>query len=381
MLMHLENFFSVISTKLAVVNEVDNLYGRVLANQFNSLDFWYLGENKVSQILAFFLNPQSNHGHGDLYLKLFIKHLEIDFAYSDFRKVNVAVEKRTDQNRRLDILIDYDGGKKLLGIENKIYENTTDGPNQLDHYLKYLQSESKDSYCLLYLSPKKKILGEHSINSVDKQTFLSSGNLRLINYEDHVIGLIHEFAVRSENERVRAFLLDFERKLIKNYMGEQSLDDSKAVVDYISETERNIGIAFRVGNSLERVKADLKELLLDQLSDLATELGIVFDRASKKFELKDLSDSNVTISYEMGGLLYGLTRKVEDKTKSRMPEIERLFDEKFLVSPWWFMYRPLYEGIEVRPQFWMDLKNGTVKEKLRKFITTIMQRELRSQAI
>ena len=55
----LESYFSIITTKVNFVNQVKKEYSKILASDFNSLDFLYFGESKVSEILCFLLNPNS----------------------------------------------------------------------------------------------------------------------------------------------------------------------------------------------------------------------------------------------------------------------------------------------------------------------------------
>lgn len=69
---NITNFFSIANTKIKLVEEVRKHFGKETSPRFNSFDFWWINENKVSEILAFFLNPNENHEQGDIYLKHFI---------------------------------------------------------------------------------------------------------------------------------------------------------------------------------------------------------------------------------------------------------------------------------------------------------------------
>jgi len=68
-------YFSGLSATIKSVKEVQKLYNHQLAFNFNSLNFLRPGENKYSEILAFFLNPKEVHGQGNIFLKLFLKNL------------------------------------------------------------------------------------------------------------------------------------------------------------------------------------------------------------------------------------------------------------------------------------------------------------------
>lgn len=51
---NIENFFSLAKTKIDLIEEVKKYFGKETSPRFNSLNFWKIDENKVSQILAFF---------------------------------------------------------------------------------------------------------------------------------------------------------------------------------------------------------------------------------------------------------------------------------------------------------------------------------------
>lgn len=122
-------------------------------------------ENKVSEIFAFFLNPNESHRQEDLYLKLFIKRFQLIFSLENFKDIEVIVEKRTHNSRRLDIYITDKDGNNVIGFENKIYEWTTDQFKQVEDYIDFLSGISKNyKFTLIYLSPKNKKVSEYSFN-------------------------------------------------------------------------------------------------------------------------------------------------------------------------------------------------------------------------
>jgi hypothetical protein len=73
-------------------------------------------ENVASNILAFFLNPNNEHGLGQLILSSLLNLA----AASETNQSNVQVSREvyTINGGRLDILIETDN--QLIGIENKI---------------------------------------------------------------------------------------------------------------------------------------------------------------------------------------------------------------------------------------------------------------------
>lgn len=149
-----KNYYSILHTKVQFVKNVKSEFSKSLASDFNSLDFWNINENKVSEILTFFLNPTNSHGQDDLYLNIFIKKFETSFSFENLSDVDAIVEKRTDSNRRIDIFIANKKTGDIIAIENKIYEKTKDQFKQIDDYLDFLNKYSKNqNFTLFYLAP------------------------------------------------------------------------------------------------------------------------------------------------------------------------------------------------------------------------------------
>lgn len=377
MIQHYKNFFSVLNTKVKFVNEVRKEYSKVLSSDFNSLDFWNVGENKVSEIITFFLNPHESHGHDDLYLNLFIKKFNLEFNYKKITDVKAVVEKRTHNNRRIDIFITGGYGKSTIAIENKIYTWTKDQINQIDDYLKYL-----DNYCgnqnftLFYLAPKGKTL---SGDSYDHELFLKkykSECLKFINYEDDIIPLIHEFAINTENNRVQSFLLDFERKLKQLYMGNSDINETEIIKGFVIENKENLETSFKIFNNLPAIKAELKEIFFKQMVEISHELSIPINENRNRFHHSKLGPLRVAVSFESRGLIYGLVRLEQDPRKKTYPELESLFIDNFQVSEWWSMWRWMYKEIDYSAEFYQSVLDGTAKDKVKNFIITIINSDL-----
>ncbi|MDX5479225.1 MAG: PD-(D/E)XK nuclease family protein, partial [Cyclobacteriaceae bacterium] len=149
--------------------QVREIYGKEMAPNFNSLDFWRIDENKISQIIAYFLDPKEKHGQGEVYLENFLKRFDLDFFQDDdLPNTNVVCEASIDNRRRIDILITNRFGQ-CIGIENKIHLGTADQKDQIKDYVTYLEGRYKNGNCLIYLSPKEKEVSEHSISKVERE--------------------------------------------------------------------------------------------------------------------------------------------------------------------------------------------------------------------
>src|SRR6056297_3615941 len=218
----IKDFFSLADTKIKLTKQVKQLYSKELAPNFNLFNFWWLDENTISKILAFFLDPRETHGQGDIYLKHFLTKFGLDFfGYNADDKVIVQCEYRIENDRRIDIVISKNSFEKAIAIENKIYDNTQDQNSQIKDYHDFLNQKTKDEFCLFYLRPGDKTIPKHSIKPNLRDKFIKKGTLKLISYENDMVECIKEFEKLTENDRVRSFLKDFEKTLKKMYMGEK----------------------------------------------------------------------------------------------------------------------------------------------------------------
>lgn len=367
-------FYSILKTKVDFVNQVKKEYTRTLASDFNSLDFWYVGENKISEILCFLLNPNASHGQEDVFLKLFIEKFEIKFRYSNISEITVQLEKRTDDNRRLDIFLLSKLSRDVIAIENKIYLSTRDQFNQINDYLNYLSKITKDNqFTFIYLAPKDKIVSNQSYDREKSVELDLEKNMLFINYEEHIISLIHQFAISAENERVRGFILDFERKLKSLYMGNNTINDTEVIKNFILENSSNLDLSFQILNNMKAIKADLRTKFNQQMIEIGDELNILFDLNHGRFYLDKLGDNTVGFSFEGGGILYGIVRKSDSKDERRYTQIESMFDEGVMWSYWWPVYFWLFQNIENNSEFWFSINNGSAKKTIKKFILKLIQ--------
>ena len=82
-----------------------------------------------------------------------------------------------------------------------------------------------NDFTFFYLSPRDKKISNDSFDENNAKELILNNKFRLINYEIDIIPLVHKFAIFSENDRVRAFILDFEKKLKSLYMGNNNINE------------------------------------------------------------------------------------------------------------------------------------------------------------
>lgn len=372
--LYIKNFFSLAETKIKLTEQVKKYYGKEIAPNFNSFDFWWIDENKVSAILSFFLNPNETHEQGDIYLRHFLNKFDLGFFhFNENDKINVQCEYTTDNGRSIDIIIYKNGLEQAVAIENKIYVRTADQQNQIIDYLDFLSRKTKNNFCLIYLSPQEKTVSNESISIEDRENYLNENKLKLLTYEEQMIECLNEFGNLTQNIRVKSFLKDFEKKLRKMYMGEKNINNQQVVVDLINENLKNLEISFLVSNSLREVKRQLKQKFEQQIQEIGQELDLEVE--GLKLKPRKWTKNKITFRYESGGILYGLTRVEPDNNKTRIPEIESQLEneinERFNVSAWWPMWQFFYSSIDNNEQFWIDIKSGKAKDRAKKFIKLI----------
>ena len=124
-----------------MARDLESELDRNLAQRFSVLDYLRVDESGLSRIIADLLNPKASHGQGTLFLQklLGVAGLRNTRHWPDLdrsRRILVAREQRTHDDRRIDISVQIDGASGepyCLAIENKPYAG--DQENQVKDYL------------------------------------------------------------------------------------------------------------------------------------------------------------------------------------------------------------------------------------------------------
>ena len=265
--LQLSSFFEGLNSGLASYRQIRSTYNRKIAFDFNSIQFFHIGENKTSDILAFFLDPDANHGQGDSFLRTFLdivsKGTNIVTPKTIY-KVSTITEHRTDENRRIDIVIAINDGEFVVGIENKV-GTATDQPKQLEDYAKYLQKIALSNFLLLYLTSEGLDASEVSMNKCEREELQKVGSLKNISYSDTIIPIFESFTNICEADNVRAFLKDFTCYLKKHFRGERIMSESNYIQDYVKQNPQHQNIALEVAFSRYEILDPLLKSLADEL--------------------------------------------------------------------------------------------------------------------
>jgi hypothetical protein len=385
------SYFSGLSATIKSTKEVQKLYDPIMAFNFNSLNFLRPGENKYSEILAFFLDPQQVHGQGDIFLKLFLKHVGIDdkVSASDVTDISCECEHVIANNqRRIDLLLTF--GNKGFGIviENKVW--AIDQKNQLNDYNLYLKNCFQD-YCLLYLTPYQKEPSKESIDPILSKELNEKGLLKLIGYKDHIIGCVHDWALNCRAERVRIFLLDFEQYLKQEFLGQTFMEEAQTVADHALKSSENLEVAFATANALNTIKKKLLKQFKSQIEEIAyandlrngrisNNLGLDDSYTGFSFRKKTWKYANIDFQFESknaNDFKYGISLiGVGENTpiimsETLMTSILQKFNKAKEKNEWWLFWEYFtgsYRNWNNQFQPWADIQNGKMKIRIEKIV-------------
>lgn len=230
----IEKLLSIVKSKIDVHKEFKQEYDKQLAFDFSLFNFFNVGENKVSQILAYFLDEKQNHGQGNLFLNEFVNQFyskEIDTTNS----VNIC-EKVITKNRRIDIYLEI--GELTIAIENKIWAD--DQHNQLKDYATYLENKSKGNFLLLYLNPYGLEPTNKSITDIYKQQLIEKEKFKVISYKHDIINLINKWLVICEADNVSHFIKEFKKFLEIKFLGNNTLNMYKNLREIIYQNQTEV---------------------------------------------------------------------------------------------------------------------------------------------
>lgn len=269
----IENILNIVKSRIDAHYKFKDEYNRQLAFDFSLFQFFSVGENKISQVLAYFLDIHQNHGQGDIFLSEFIK------AFTDkeieIEQIANVCEKIITNKRRLDVYIKLKG--LTIGIENKIWAD--DQNNQLKDYSEYLEKNTCGNYILFYLNPYGT---EPKLKSIDKklsQKLYAENKLKIIGYKQDLIPLINTWLINCEADNVSYFLKEFKKYLEVKFLGKNTLNMSKELREIIYKNEIEV------------------HHLVNEYKNIESEILAKLNAVGKELDKRDpIVDENIMIS-------------------------------------------------------------------------------------
>ena len=252
----IEKILHIVKSKMEAHKEFRDAYNEQLALDFNLFNFFSVGENKVSQILAYFLNPNETHGQSDKFLKEFLSHfydvigengvLNNKYNGIDLKNVLIKCEHIITDNRRIDLFIQLDN--QYIAIENKIWAQ--DQKEQLKDYSTYLNNISKGNYSLLYLNPYGHNPSIESIEQELHSALVQSKHLRTISYKREIFTLLDRWLLVCKADNISFFIKQFKQHLSTKFLGLKSHNMTQALKDLVYTNQPEIETILNAYNEL-----------------------------------------------------------------------------------------------------------------------------------
>lgn len=198
-------------------------------------------ENVSSNILAFYLNPNNEHGLGNL---LFSSLMNLAGG-SEIQQDNVQISREVSTNKggRLDIVIETDN--QIIGIENKIYHHLN---NDLDDYSRSIDEWAKPNN----LDTTKIILSIR--NEGDSSGFI---NVTYEKYWQKIKENLGSYVTTSSQKWV-LYLIDFMSTIEKLNGSNMEIDDND---QFFIENEERVNSLINARNKfISKLNGKIREL-------------------------------------------------------------------------------------------------------------------------
>ena len=209
----LDRFFDDVSYRVDLAERLQCQLDERLATGFNVFDLIEPDENRLSDVLADLLDPNGNHGQGDLFLRLLFERLGLG-TDAKLRTKDATVRREAPMrgtrkdHRRMDVFVE---AGVLLAIENKV--DSPEQQDQVSDYLVYLERRGTSppgqpiQNTLIYLTPDRR--SPESLNDSELEKHQKSGRLHCWSYQDDLYPWLEDCRRDCEAQKIRDFLSDF----------------------------------------------------------------------------------------------------------------------------------------------------------------------------
>lgn len=296
----LDSFFHDIGYRLKIANDTKKLLDKRLASSFSLFPYIAPKENLISTIIRDLLDPNGNHGQGDIFLKLFLEVIGKHDLYEIGDQVCIRTEECTthiaNNKRRIDIFIEIKRNSKYhvgIAIENKPW--TIDQAQQIDDYLDHIRKQHPNYY-IIYLTQNG---DEPSDHSAKKTKTKEKERLIIMSYKRDITVWLEACHKESHAVYVRQFILDFitychQPNLSYNTMQKIEIE-SKPLIDYLFEEtkEDRISLALSICEVSEEIK---KKVLANFTIKLENEINNAFPQHQIESNLIEYKSKDTELS-------------------------------------------------------------------------------------
>lgn len=374
----IRDLLTQVSSRLTSHREYLELYSSEFAPNFNIFDIVTPNENKISDVIAFFLDPQKGHGQGDIFLRCFLQIMQIKDTITDLDQLAIRREKLTKENRRIDIVIEKKHGLRI-GIENKPWAG--DQPKQVLDYIEYLRKPD-ENFHFLYLHPQGSPPTDESIPEKIRIDYENKGKFKIVSYS-----LIRDWIKKCRDicqaDRVRIFLKDFETYLQHTFEGGATVAERNIIVNQALGSQEALEAALYISYSVNEIKNSLlgrlEKNIRDRLKNDENNLELIWElkdwekKSYVSFYFVEKEWRNYRISFEaqstgLNNMIYGIKNDKDDKAYKDNEDnktIYNFFDGDGAQSAWWTWYCDFEEpnwGINVEPWLYILEENCKMAE-------------------
>jgi hypothetical protein len=253
----LTKFFTGLDVGLNSLREVRTAYDEQIAFDFNMLRFFKPRETKISEILAFFLDPKNNHGQKYAFLRTFLEHFKLsdnlNTLLSADEQITVGREDSTETNRKIDVTVSFKNANFMIGIENKVY--AVDRQSQVQAYCKELHKRTDGNYVLLYLSLDRHEPSETSIPKDELQALLLSKKIQIASHSE-IAEVLKKYETVCRADNVRGFIRQFQQYIKQEHLGESFMGETDFLVNYIRANPKIVKHADALWRAVQSLKPE-----------------------------------------------------------------------------------------------------------------------------
>lgn len=243
-------------------------------------------EVQMCRILADLLDPDGAHDEGIKYLKVFFDTvLHIDLPDSVLRGAKVEREYPIINKRRIDIVIDYQGG--FIPIEVKI--NAEDMKSQCYDYYHFARKTDPDTF-VVYLTRNGCMPSAYSLTG-EKGDRLDEKYIHCISFEGDILSWLDKIK-RIADENMVPMLEQFEGAVL-DFLYSEGESYKMDLSEKILENSSNLRTAIAIADSLNFAKAELMKRLFqefeNQMEPLLKKYNLEPEMKSKWYHYKDMA--------------------------------------------------------------------------------------------
>ncbi|HRQ56418.1 MAG TPA: PD-(D/E)XK nuclease family protein [Azoarcus taiwanensis] len=339
---------------LELLGEFESLPKKIHSESIFDIAGYPHYENVASNILAFFLNPNNEHGLGQLMLSSLLNLA----AASETNQSNVQVSREayTINGGRLDILIETDN--QLIGVENKIYHHLA---NDLEGYSKSLDKWAQPNQ----LNVVKIVLGirreqgSYGFIGITYEELFSKVKERLGSYAS------------TSSQKWLLYLLDFMSSVERLKGDDVEFDGNDKF--FIENEDRVNSLVNARNRFLSKLNCKVRELQGEIEKPVACEKQWIY---AKSCLVHDFNLSGNSIAFDLHVSPTGWELQLFGRTIKSQTYLTELFT----VAPMSNHVAPIKDSRYILQKFGLDVEMSIIKEKLLDWFNLLLESEQNKNA-